>query len=104
MSGSSPSDLAVAFRSLPRRFAAAADDVDPAVTARAERELQAAIQRAATVIGAAADPEAVAQATESRPADDWTESSLDLLRAAALEAGAVIRRLEEQPRQHAADD
>lgn len=104
MSGSSPSDLAIAFRSLRRRVAAAGDDVEPGAVTRATREVDAAVRRAATVIGAAPEAEAVASAIESRHADEWTESSLDLLRAAALEAGAVIRRLEEQPKLHGPRD
>jgi hypothetical protein len=94
MSGSTPEDLATAFRSLARRRAEAIGDVDPAVVGGLSEELQRHVDAAAAVLGTSADAQAVASAIAARPADAWDEATLDDLRRHALDAGAVLRRIQ----------
>jgi len=93
MSGSTPSDLAVTFRSLARRQREAIGDVNPAAVAGLNRELDGHVHAAADLLGAGRDPTAVADAIEQRPAEDWDDATLEALRQHALEAGAVLRRI-----------
>jgi hypothetical protein len=93
LSGATPEDLAVAFRSLPRRQREAIGDADPAIVADLVVELQRHVDAAAAALGSAADPESVAAAMRSRPSDAWDEATLDDLRRHALDAGAVLRRI-----------
>jgi hypothetical protein len=94
MSGSTPQDLATTFRSLARRRREAIGDVDPAVVAGLSDELQRHVDAAAAILGTGADADAVAAAIEGRPADAWDGATLDDLRRHALDAGAVLRRIQ----------
>ena len=94
MSTSSPADLAVAFRSLPRRLKeAAADDAPPQAVSVATSAVSAALGRAADVLGSAGTADAVAAALTSRKPDDWTDSDLVAIQHAADEAARAIREL-----------
>jgi hypothetical protein len=93
MSAATPEDLAVAFRSYPRRQREAIGDADPSIAADLVSELQRHIDAAAATLGSAADAESVAAAIRSRPPDAWDEATLDDLRRHALDAGAVLRRI-----------
>jgi hypothetical protein len=93
MSGSTPTDLAVAFRSLSRRLREAIGDANPAIVAGPVNELQHHVEAAAKTLKVPADAEAVATAIQSRPADDWDAATLDELRRHALDAGAALRRI-----------
>ena len=97
MSGSSPEDLAVAFRSFPRRLeqALAAAGGDPA-RAGAANALAPAVTSAFADAASALrvpgnDAAAIAHRIESTPADQWDEAVLERVRAAALAAGRAIR-------------
>jgi hypothetical protein len=107
----SPGDLAVAFRSFGRRLdeAMAPTKDDPK---RAElgspsaRELAA--QLSAVVASAAREfrgitptddvhvtGAAIAEAISRTPSDDWSDDRLDRLRSIALEAGRILRQIDE---------
>lgn len=93
MSGTSPADLAVAYRSLARRLREAIGEESEASVAGLIGELRGHIDAAAGVLGTAPDAEAVASAIVARRADDWDEATLTKLRDQALAAGAVLRRI-----------
>jgi hypothetical protein len=102
MTGSAPSDLAVAFRSVSRREAEvlASAHGDAAAEAAARPSLGAL----GTVLGTVADlmgvpagsdrhatGEAIAAAITAVPADEWTSSRLEDLQARALACGRHLR-------------
>jgi hypothetical protein len=93
MSSSSPSDLAVTFRSIPRRLREAVGDSPPELTAGITSELNDQIAIAAKVMHTAPDPSAIADATEAVPADEWDEATLATLRTAALDIGRLLRAI-----------
>jgi Pyruvate/2-oxoacid:ferredoxin oxidoreductase gamma subunit len=95
MSASAPSDLAVAFRSLPRRLKEApGDDAAPTAIATAEAAVSAAIGRAASVLGCSPSAESVAAAILARKAREWTDADLAAIQQSANEAAAAIRGLQ----------
>lgn len=96
MSASSPADLAVAFRSIPRRVEQALESVggDRSVGAAELSRLDRLVSEAASVLGTPAEASAVATELTERPADAWDESDLDRVRALALEIGAAVRAVE----------
>ena len=91
MSSSSPSDLAVTFRSIPRRLREARGDAPQHVTAPITAELDEQIAIAARLVQADTDAAAIADAIEAVPADAWNESTLISLRSAALDIGRLLR-------------
>jgi hypothetical protein len=91
MSGASPDDLVITFRSIERRWREAQGDVRDDVVAGPRHDLDLAIHTAAGVLGAHATPESVADAIAERPASEWTTTQLDQLRTIALEIGALLR-------------
>lgn len=95
MTGASPGDLAVVFRSLPRRRREALGDTPAEEAAPLLARLDALVASVAEVLDVAADPTAIADAIDARPADSWTDDDLDALRSEALHLGRVLRELEE---------
>lgn len=93
MSSSSPSDLAVTFRSIPRRLREAVGDSPPGLTAGITSELTDQIAIAAKIMHSAPDPSAIADAIEAVPADEWDESTLASLRTTALDVGRLLRAI-----------
>jgi hypothetical protein len=93
MSKSTPADLAVAYRSLTRRRADAIDAAKDAPVGALVTSLDEHIAAAASVVGSAPNPGAVAEAIERRKLDDWDDRTLDELRRLATEAGTVVRRI-----------
>ncbi len=93
MSGSTPADLAITFRSLGRRQREAIGDADAGSLAGLVAELQGHVAAAGAAVGTAGDGDAVAAAIERRPAKDWDDATLATLRAEALAAGGVLRRI-----------
>jgi hypothetical protein len=98
MAKTSPRDLAVAFRSFPRRLhEALGDEGDAGAQAPA---LANVINEAARVVSAstagdlATTASTVAQRIEARPADEWDVPTLDRLRQLALDAGRILREIE----------
>jgi hypothetical protein len=96
MSSSSPADLAVTFRSIPRRLREAYGDDQPV----AGSDLAAQLGAAGRLLGTAADALSIATAIGSRQPDEWDASTLDSLRQIGLDVGAELRRIaaEHEPR------
>ena len=104
MTGSTPQDVAVAFRSFPRRLSGmlgdASDDAKRSAAGPLVSELEALVRGTAQRMhvpssGDAADvATAVADAIDNRPADAWTDEDLDAVRAAALDGGRLLRLIE----------
>ncbi len=97
MSGSSPSDLAVAFRSIERRVGDALDPVagDRSGVTAELGSVDRLVARAAGVLGTASTPAAVASELENRPADVWTQAELDEIREIGLDLGKAVRNVEQ---------
>jgi hypothetical protein len=93
MSSSSPSDLAITLRSVPRRLREARGDNPPHMTADITAELDEQIGIAAGLMHCAADPASIADAIDTVPADGWDENTLDSLRTAALDIGRLLRAI-----------
>jgi hypothetical protein len=93
MSSSSPSDLAVTFRSVSRRLREAIGDTPASATAGINSELNEQVAIAAKVMHSAADPAAIADAIEAVPADAWDEATLNSLRTTALDIGRLLRAI-----------
>lgn len=93
MSESSPSDLAVSFRSIPRRLREACADTPVEVIAEQQRAIRNALATAAQATGAAVDADAIAEALQSRPADSWSPAELGAVRDAAFEIAAQLRTI-----------
>jgi len=94
MSATTPADLAVTFRSLARRQREAIGDADPRAVSALVTELDGHVAAAAALLHTSPDAEAVANAIEARPADDWDDATLETLRTEGLAAGAVLRRIQ----------
>lgn len=102
MSESSPADLAVAFRSFPRRLSEALGSLAPDVRARAASHAAAVtseLHAAAAALGVPAqgEPAALAGALADkidvvRP-DAWDDATLAALRRHALAIGASLRSI-----------
>ncbi len=93
MSNSSPSDLATAFRSLPRRLREAGGDVPTDATRGPLDEIGALLTRAGALVHVhGSDPIAIADAIEVVPASGWG-AELDELREIALGLGSRLRSL-----------
>jgi hypothetical protein len=93
MSSSSPEDLAVAFRSVTRRLREAQGDAPAELTAEPSGRLDRQLAAAGTLLHVTPAPDALAAAIEAIPADAWDESTLDGLRAIALEVGRLLRQI-----------
>ncbi|MDP9464385.1 MAG: hypothetical protein M3P52_07160 [Actinomycetota bacterium] len=93
MSSSSPGDLAVTFRSIPRRLGEARGDAPLSVTAGITTELDEQIGIAARLMHAGTEPGAIADAIEAVPADSWDEATLTSLRSTALDIGRLLRAI-----------
>jgi hypothetical protein len=93
MSSSSPSDLTVTLRSVPRRLREAIGDTPASATAGIVSELNEQIAIAAKIMHSAADPGAIADAIEAVPADAWDEATLNSLRTTALDIGRLLRAI-----------
>lgn len=97
MSETSPADLAVAFRSFPRRVREALSSSDgEEVPARAHElaaEVDALVARTASALGT--DAAHLADTIEHRPAAAWSDAELDAVRHAASEGGRLIRAIED---------
>lgn len=93
MSSSSPSDLAVTLRSVPRRLREAVGDTPPDATAGITAELNEQIGIAARLMHSASEPAAIADAIDAVPADSWDEGTLNSLRTTALDIGRLLRAI-----------
>jgi hypothetical protein len=93
MSSSSPGDLAITLRSIPRRLREAVGDTPPAAAAPITAELNEQIGIAAGLMHSAAEPAAIADAIEAVPADAWEDATLTSLRSTALDIGRLLRAI-----------
>jgi hypothetical protein len=101
VTGSTPADLAVAFRSVERRLREALDHTEPndAVVAPLVGQLRTAVAGSAATMSVpagddlAATANAVAAAIDRVPADEWDDARLESLRASALEVGSILRAI-----------
>jgi hypothetical protein len=103
MTGSTPADLAVTFRSLDRRLREALDGGDTERAAAPLAQLRSVVGSAAAELGIhGIDPnqgalgptgDAIATQIERIPVDDWDDAQLDRLRALGLEAGRLLRSI-----------
>ncbi|MFT3854802.1 MAG: hypothetical protein QM733_19000 [Ilumatobacteraceae bacterium] len=89
MTSSSPADLAVTFRSIPRRLREAYGDDQPA----SGSDLAAQLGAAARLLGTAAEPDSIAAAIDARKPGEWDGPTLDDLRQISLDVGAELRRI-----------
>jgi hypothetical protein len=88
-----PSDLAVTFRSIPRRVREAQGDTPAEVVGSQLRRIDELVADSARALHCPADPAAIADVIEDRPADEWENELLDQLTASTLEIGAVLRMI-----------
>ena len=93
MSSSSPADLAVTFRSVPRRLHEAQGDAPHEVIAGPSSELQGLLGEAARLVGTDEDAITIADGIADVPADAWDESVLKRLREIALDIGRLLRHI-----------
>jgi hypothetical protein len=95
MSESSPADLAVAFRSIPRRLREALEPLngDTRPVRGLLGELMTLIDDAARTLDCPASMEEIADAIEAVPADGWDADDLKFLRGHALDAGRLMRSI-----------
>lgn len=93
MSSASPDDLAITFRSVPRRLREAQGDAPHEVTASPTAELHGLLEEAARLMGTTADPLAVADAISNAHADEWDNATLARLREIALDLGRLLRHI-----------
>jgi hypothetical protein len=91
MSSTSPSDLAITFRSVPRRLREAQADTPAAATQPHTSAISSQLAAAGTLMRTAADPAAIADAIDAVPADDWSDDTLNSLRSIALDLGSALR-------------
>jgi hypothetical protein len=95
VSGSTPADLAVTFRSVARRLREAIGDESEASVSGLVGELRGHVDAAGAVVGvpSGGGADAVADAIVARRAEDWDQASLDELRREALAIGGTLRRI-----------
>ena len=95
MSDSSPADLAVAFRSMPRRLREALEPLEgnTGPVRGLLSELSALTDDAARLLDCPASMAEIADHIDSIPADEWSDSDLRDLRAHALDAGRLMRSI-----------
>ena len=93
MSNASPDDLAVTFRSIPRRLREAHGSASQETTASATTELNGLLHEAATMMGTTADPAAIADAIADRHPTEWDDATLVRLGQLALDMGRLLRHI-----------
>lgn len=93
MSGSSPSDLAITFRSLPRRLREAQGEVPIEAIDPQLADIDRHLERARTLLGSNPDAASIATAIDARAAGDWTDQLLGELQGIALAIGGALRSI-----------
>ena len=97
MSQSTPDDLAISFRSLPRRLREASiGDVDPTDATHASKLVDEAVAGAALIVGCSPTIESLATTLEQRPLNEWTDAQLATVQGYATAAGTAIRLLHDK--------
>lgn len=93
MSSASPADLAVTFRSVPRRLHEAQGDAPHEIIANPASELQGLLGEAGRLLGTNEDPTTIADAISNVHADDWDDVTMKRLREIALDLGRLLRHI-----------
>jgi hypothetical protein len=93
MSSASPSDLAVTFRSVPRRMREAQGDVPADLVAPHTRSIQDHLSEAGRLLRSGSDPAQIADAITGVRPNSWDEAVLARLRTIALELGTDLRAI-----------
>ncbi|MCY7300260.1 MAG: hypothetical protein LH616_13745 [Ilumatobacteraceae bacterium] len=93
MTSASPDDLAVTFRSVPRRLREAQGDSPNDEFDRLSAELNRLLGEASRLLGTTADSVQVANEIASTPAGAWAGATLDRLREIALAMGHELRNI-----------
>ncbi len=93
MSSASPADLAVTFRSVPRRLHEAQGDAPHEIIANPYSELHGLLAEAGRLLGTNEDPTTIADAISVMHADHWDDSVLKRLREIALDLGRLLRHI-----------
>jgi hypothetical protein len=93
MSSASPDDLAVTFRSIPRRLREAQGDAAHESIATSTSELQGLLGEAGRLLGTNDDPIALADAVAAVHPDAWDDAVLARLREIALDLGRLLRHI-----------
>ena len=94
MAKSTPTDIAVAFRSLDRRRREAVEAADGAAVSGPLGDLDRHIGAAATLLGVAPRrPLPSPTRSTPDPGDEWDEADVDQLRQLATDAGTSLRRV-----------
>jgi hypothetical protein len=93
MSSASPDDLAITFRSVPRRLREAQGESSADEFARLSGGLNGLISEAGRLLGATNEPGRIADAIAAIRADDWESATLTRLRDIALEIGQQLRQI-----------
>ena len=93
MSSASPGDLAVTFRSVPRRLREAHGDTPNDEFDRLSGDMNRLLGEAGRLLGTTADPTRLADTIAATCADAWSEATLDRLREIALELGQQLRKI-----------
>ena len=78
---------------MPRRLREACADTPAEVIADQQRAVQNALAAAARAARSTTDPDAIAEALESRPADSWSQPELETVRDAAFEIARQLRSI-----------
>ena len=92
MSDSSPADLAIMFRSVPRRLREARGELADELIGPQLSSIGRRLTRAGELVRTTADPASIADAIESAPADTWG-SELDELRTLAFDLARDLRAI-----------
>lgn len=97
MSQSTPADLAIAFRSIPRRLREAGiGSVDPIDVTQTTAVVDDVISATAKLMGCDATVDAIAVAIERKPLAEWTDGQLHAVQAHATTAGTAVRALHDR--------
>lgn len=91
MSSSSPADLVVTFRSIPRRLRESQGTESPSPTTSTGRQIQSKLDEAARLLSAAPTAGAIADAIAAVQNREWDGATLDSLREIALDVGGLLR-------------
>ncbi len=91
MSSTSPNELAITFRSIPRRLREAQADTPAAATQPHTTAISSHLAAAGALMRTTADPVAIADAIDAVAVDDWSEHTLNSLRSIALDLGSALR-------------
>lgn len=93
MSSASPADLAITFRSVPRRLREAQGTAPHELTAAPTAELHGLLEDAGRLMGTTGEPNSIADEIANAHADDWDDSVLGRLREIGLDLGRLLRHI-----------